>query len=72
MTPADRAKAAAEIARLDDSDVLSHGILAVSYIDANGDERYAVASIGEGPMTSFLGLTAIAQTRVLAWGHEPS
>ncbi len=50
--------------------VETHRITAVSYLDADGNNKYAVDTKGDAPMTSYLGLLTVAQRDVLGWGSE--
>lgn len=40
-------------------------VLAVQYIDPDGTMRYAVGTRGDAVMTTLLGLTVVAQERIL-------
>lgn len=45
-------------------------LVVVSYLDSDGSMCYGVATRGESPMTSYLGLTVLAQQRLMEWTGE--
>lgn len=48
----------------------SHGLILTSYLTPEGQSAYTVETLGDAPMTSYLGLLVVAQQEVLKWGDE--
>ena len=45
-------------------------LVIVTYLDSEGDNCFTIATHGEAPMTTYLGLTVLAQQQILS--HQPS
>lgn len=44
-------------------------LVVVTYLNSEGNLAYAVATKGESPMTTYLGLTIVAQKELMNWGE---
>lgn len=45
-------------------------LLIVGYLNADGAPCYTVATKGESPMTTYLGLTVLAQQHLAQWEND--
>lgn len=43
-----------------------------SFIRPDGSQGYGVHARGDAPMTTFLGLTIVAQEHIKKWGSKPT
>lgn len=42
----------------------------VCYLNPHGEAAYVVGFKGDSPMTSYLGMTVLAQQEIVAWRHR--
>jgi hypothetical protein len=54
----------------DDVEIMTAGIFIGTYIREDGSNGYWVHTRGQAPMTTFLGMTLLAQEAIKQWGHE--
>lgn len=55
----------------DDAAIVTAELLVLSYVRDDGSNGYSVHTRGDMPMTTFLGLTVIAQDEIKEWGRTP-
>lgn len=53
-----------------DSTIITETLIVIGYLDAHGTRRTGVITRGESPMTTYLGLTVVAQDKIRQWGDR--
>lgn len=53
----------------DEAALVTAELVIVSYVRDDGSAGYSVHTKGEAPMTTFLGLTVVAQDHLRDWGR---
>ena len=51
----------------DDAAVVTASLLITAYVREDGTQGYTVQADGEAPMTTYLGLTVVAQEEIKEW-----
>lgn len=59
-----------ETPRPDDAAMIVAQLVCLCYLREDGSRGYAVHCKGEEPMTSYLGLTVVAQEHIREWGGQ--
>lgn len=50
--------------------VVTNSLMVVLYIDSDGNNKYALGTGGNGQMTTYVGMAATAQHRLLRWMED--
>jgi hypothetical protein len=59
-----------DLGNLADGDLVVASLVVVSSINEDGSLSFSVVARGDAPMTTYLGLTVVAQQEILKWGKD--